>query len=1248
MAKATLDNQEIEALIAAAQEALRRGDLVQTVANYRAVLSLDPEHGLANYWLGVLALKASMPGEALPLLEIAAIQHPDQPEIHIDLGLACHALNDEPRANACFKAARELVPNYASVQISLAENFERENKPAEEIEACRRGLLLFPDDPQLLRTMADICFRRGQWSDALRAWEALLKLQGTSFSMHFAFGEQCYKVGDFKRAASAFRRVLELQPGTLTAWLNLGLVLQKLNDLQGALEAFRQALGIDPENADAYKCQGDVQRDLGQWDEAIELWRRAIERRPEHADAWQNLGLGLEQQDRFDEALACHRRVIELRPENATARRYLGMILQDLGQLTAARECYEESLRLDPNDPESHWQMFSLLAAQAEFPLAWEEHEWRWQLKNRISPKREFTRPKWNGEELNGKTVLLYAEQGFGDTIQAARYAPLVKARGGRVLLWTPPDLISVMRTVPGVSDVFSQLGPETPFDCQLPLMSLPLVFGTTLATIPNQVPYMSAPQDVNFSLPKSDDVRPKVGLVWSGSLSQPNDRRPIPFECLARLLEISDAEFYSLQKGSAGLQNVGARFSGAIKDLGPQLIDFAVTAAVIEQLDLVITVDTAVAHLAGALGKPVWVLLSFAPDWRWMLEREDNPWYPSMRLFRQTKPSDWPEVIGRVFRELTQWIGSYQKPSIVKNLLGAGLVHHQAGHLEQAEEQYRRVMQLAPRDASALRFMGVIARQQGRLPEAIEWLEKALQVEPNAAHAHHDLGLVWFALGRFEEAIKAYRKALEILPAFAEAQYNLGNTYYALKRSTEAEACYREALLLQPDLADARFNLGLLAQENGKLDDAIDEYRKTVASNPAHLDALLNLGSVSRALGRMDDAENFIRQVLAQDSENPKARINLASILVGKNELETAEQLCRDVLQKFPALAEAWLNLGVVTQALGQADTALEYFRRALDLQPNSADARYNLGIAQLLTGQLQEGWKNYEARWRTDLAIFAPRGFSQPPWKGEDLRGRTILVHAEQGLGDAIQFVRYLSLLAQRGARVILECPSSLARLFATADGVDRIIPRGEGVPDCDYQIPLMSLPFRFETTLENIPNRTPYLQAPGDVKIRLPKNSSKHFKVGLAWAGSPSHGNDQTRSIPLQRWSPILSAPQISFFSLQVGSATKELADVQSAREVIDLEPQLTDFASTAGFIAAMDLVICVDTAVAHLAGALGKTVWVLLPFAPDWRWLLRRDDSPWYPSMRLFRQNHRGDWNSVIEQVRDALLKATERI
>lgn len=1235
MPKATTSDHSVDEFLSAAQTALHEGDVSRALLFYQSALSLDPGHGMANYWLGVLALKSSSFPEAATCLEVAAKKHPDFPDFQLDLGLAYQALHQIALAETCFEAARRNAPGYGQAQLNFAISFEGENRLNEAVEACKRGLVLYPCDLDLLRKLADLHARNSDWPEALQIWKQILAIKPNCASSSFVFGETCYRAGELELAESAFQRAVELQPDFLNARLNLGLILQKTGKTEAALECFLKASALNPGNSEIHKGLGDLYRELKRWPDAVSSWQIAVDLHPNYADAWQNLGLGLECQDRLDEALACHERVVQIRQNDPNALRYLGMACQDLGRLEDARTCYRKALELAPKDPEIHWQIFSLQASLGEFPKAWDEHEWRWQIKGRTTPKRDFTQPMWTGDSIDGKTLLLHAEQGFGDTIQAVRYVPLIREQGGKVLLWCPPDLTSLLETVSGVERVISQMKPDYAFDTHLPMMSLPHVFQTRLETIPARVPYLRAPADAKISFPDEAGRNPKIGLVWCGSLSQPNDRRPIPFEILAPLVQMTGIDFFSLQKGNHGLSSQSESWKERITDLSSQLTDFAHTAAAIENLDLLITIDTAVAHLAGALGKPVWLLLPFTPDWRWMLDREDNPWYPTMRLFRQQSCGDWNGVLEKLCATLSGWTAKWHWSATLNSWLGRGLVHHQSGRLDQAEEFYRLVLERNPEHSDASRFMGVLCRQRGDLESASMWVEKALKSKPSSAQVHHDLGLIKFELGRMTDAIGSYRRAIDIQPDFPEAHYHLGNAYYAEKLSNDAKDAYHRAVEQEPSMAEAYYNLGLLTHEEGKIDLATEHYEMVLRLEPSHTNALLNLGIAYKDKARIEEAERCFRRLLKSGSFNASARVNLASVLTSKGEPEAAEQLCLEVLSAEPKLTEAWMNLGVIRQALGKVSTAIEAFGQALEIMPSYEDARYNLGIAQLLLGDFESGWKNYESRWLSSVPVFAKRRFNMPLWQGENLQGRTLLVHAEQGFGDTIQFVRYAIRMARQGTKVVLECPSQLTGLLSTAEGVDQVVPTDSPLPKCDFYVPLMSLPFRTNTTLQTIPDDVPYLRVPDHTKFQLPTTSKSGIKVGLVWSGNPQHGADRARSIPFHLLSPLWSAPGVTFYSLQVGSTNQVLSHDRTNLPIINLEPHLTDFAVTAAAIRDLDLVICADTAVAHLSGALGKPVWVLLPFAPDWRWLREQPTSPWYPSARLFRQQKSGDWSPVIE-------------
>jgi Flp pilus assembly protein TadD len=472
-------------------------------------------------------------------------------------------------------------------------------------------------------------------------------------------------------------------------------------------------------------------------------------------------------------------------------------------------------------------------------------------------------------------------------------------------------------------------------------------------------------------------------------------------------------------------------------------------------------------------------------------------------------------------------------------------------------------------------------------------------------------------ATGRLDEAETALKQAIHLQPGYAEAHINLAKLYADGGRPGEAEAHYRQALALSPQSPDAYNNLGILMQRTGRAAEAETALRQALALAPAFAQAHNNLGNVLKESNRLDDA------ILAY----------------------------RQAVELQPLYADAHNNLGTALKETGRYDAAQASYQRALDIAPDNADTRLNHAMFLLLRGELKRGWPEYEYRWKTTGA--RTPFYSQPLWHGAiDPMGKTIFLHGEQGFGDTLQFIRYAKLLAARGATVYAGVPAELKTLIATCPGVTRVFGSGEPEPSFDYHCPLMSLPLAFDTELATIPAEVPYLASEPAKSAwwrnRLGQSGGqpRGKRVGLVWAGNarrhnPSvHAVDRQRSLHVDHYASLLAIPGLKFFSLQVGEETALQARLRPA--IIDLMADVRDFSDTAALIGELDLVISVDAAVAHLAGALGKPVWMLNRYNTCWRWLVDRDDSPWYPSMRIFRQPRPGDRDDVMDRVRDALV------
>ncbi|MBE7523833.1 MAG: tetratricopeptide repeat protein [Burkholderiales bacterium] len=533
----------------------------------------------------------------------------------------------------------------------------------------------------------------------------------------------------------------------------------------------------------------------------------------------------------------------------------------------------------------------------------------------------------------------------------------------------------------------------------------------------------------------------------------------------------------------------------------------------------------------------------------------------------------------------------------------------HRGGDLARAEALYREILARAPQDTDAMHFLGVLRTQQRRYDDAIALIGGAAKLAAGHPGIQSNLGLALKGAGRLEEALASFDRAIRLAPALPEAHNNRGNVALALGRSAEALASFDRAIALRPEYAEAWNNRGYALVALGRLDAAVDSYGRAIALAPGYGDARHNRGLALRQLGRA-------REALA-DAEG--------------------------ALALAPARIDSLDARGIALADLGRHADALASFERALAAEPERAASHVNASRCRLALGDYARGWPEHEWRWRDDQMRRGWRDFAVPRWTGEqDLAGRRLLLHAEQGYGDAIQFSRYAPLAAARGAEVVLEVEPALATLLATLAGVHRIVVAGDPLPPVDLHCPLMSLPLAFGTTLDDVPADVPYLAAdPARVarwRERLPRRGRP--RIGLAWSGNAAQRDDAYRSIPLARLAPLLEF-DAEFVVLQKGVRESDRAALASTPRLHDVGGGIEDFADVAALIDGVDLVISVCTSVAHLAGALGKPLWVLLSTAADWRWLRDRDDSPWYPTARLFRQSAPGDWSGPVRQVATAL-------
>ncbi|MBF0450623.1 MAG: tetratricopeptide repeat protein [Candidatus Magnetomorum sp.] len=883
-----------------------------------------------------------------------------------------------------------------------------------------------------------------------------------------------------------------------------GIQLLGKGQIDKALACFEKAIQLDSEHAHAFCNMGRIYYEKGQWETAVEYFQKSIAILPSLPESFSNLGLAFHRLYRMDEAIAAYQKALSLKPDYAIACHNMAFTLEKLGRLRESINWYERAIAIDPNYSHAHSNMGITLLLAGNYKQGFPEYEWR--LKRPDLEQRTFQSIQWDGSPFPKKRLLLYPEQGYGDVIQFIRYLPEIKKRGGTIILETHPHLVRLCESIQYFDHIIVHGEALPPVDYHASIASLPCIFETTLDTIPSDMPYLFPPEPEKAILVQTIQMMEgfRVGIAWAGSPVHKDDKnRSCTLEQFYPLTQIKGIVLFSLQKGPAATA-LKQTEKMPVVDLSDLIYDFADLATAISALDLIISVDTAPAHLAGAMGKITWVMLPFAPDWRWMRDREDSPWYPTVKLFRQKTPGDYCAVI----EAIAQALSNIQKHS------------NKVDVINQANK-------------TAIQLFN-----KNRLNDAIRMYQRLVQLSPDSDYLHSNLGLV-------------YRKKNDL---------------------NSAMNCFQLALKYNPE---SSLHYRLIA---------------------------------------------IIHRV--------------------KGNIEKAHEYCKIAIEKNPKDADVYDEMGVIEEKRNHLNAAIEYYQQSIALNPRRAEPHRNLAHAQLLKGQLKQGFKNYE--WRLKCADYKSRLFDEIPlWKGQRFKGKTLFLCTEQGFGDIIQFIRYAPMIKSKGGTVTFGTFPKMVRLLSTVQGLDRVFHQ-EPMSNFDYQIPLLSLPAIFETDIDTIPTNIPYIHPPETVGewISIVRNHPAKLKIGIAWAGSLKHPEDHLRSIPIEKFHPLLSlihTNEIAFFSLQIG----ERGLSGKNEYIIDLNPYVDDFSDSAAAIHHLDLVISVDTSTVHLAGAMGKPVWVLIPFGPDWRWMLDRNDSPWYPTLKLFRQPKAGDWESVIHQVVESL-------
>ncbi|MBD2103005.1 tetratricopeptide repeat protein [Leptolyngbya sp. FACHB-261] len=637
-----------------ATEYLYEGKYQQAATLYEQCIEVEPDQ-VSNYWhLGLMLLLQGQEEEAQSVwFSVLLEAEPEQVEVWSTELLQILTVEAERQESIAEPEIAWLVRQHMQQLAPEDSN----NLLHLVLLAIQMETLLLDDASILVDTSQSIQSAQANGIDRnllLQVLEQLLDFNSYHPAV-FEFIDSCFA---YSELAVGVQNTLPIKTYVSQRYYNLGLALQNQQKLDEAIDLYERALQLDPNSAETYNNLGMILQKRGQLDEAIHLYQKGLQIEPIFTGLYNNLGIALQEQGKLDEAMAYYEKVLQFDSNDTKTYLNIGRLRKDQKRIEEAISSYQSALRADYECAEAHSYLGMMQLLIGNFDQGWSEYEWRWKDPQFSTPVPRFEQPLWDGSSLEGKKILLLAEQGLGDAIQFIRYAPMVKNYGGTVVLECHPPLGRLMRSSNGVDEVYIHYEPLPKFDVYVPLLSLPRIFGTQLDSVPNTVPYLQPPNQPNFEVNVLDDASSnlKVGLVWASS-PIPDPKRSCALAEFETLLQSPGTSFFSLQKGPEVEQIKPFQEQNLIVDLGSDFQDLADTAFAISHLDLVISVDTSVAHLAGAMGKPTWILLPFVPDWRWLLEGNTSPWYPTVQLFRQAQPNDWQNTLRQVSVALAHFV---------------------------------------------------------------------------------------------------------------------------------------------------------------------------------------------------------------------------------------------------------------------------------------------------------------------------------------------------------------------------------------------------------------------------------------------------------------------------------------------------------------------------------------------------------------------------------------------------------------
>lgn len=1114
----------------------QQGKLREAEQEYLQVLDSHPADEETNFWLGTLYCQLGKFEQAVNHLGKALLVNNAHFKAHNNIGLAYRSLGNAENALYHFGKAIEVNNNYVEAYVNLAFLLLQLNK----------------------------------FEEAEKIFKAAESLTTGDVDVFYGLGLTLIKKAEYDEAVKYLKEAYGLNTGRYDVCFNTAYAYEMNNNIDAAIEYYEKAIAIDDSEHVANYNLANLLVKKNENERAKVHYQKAIRLNNNYYQAYTNLGLILLREQNLEEAAHNFNKAVEIKPDYEDALINYGVTKLEQGNVDGAIELYDRAVSLNPNSSEAHFNKGVALLLTGNYKEGWKEYQWRLEEDER----RLIETVKV--DDLRGKKLLVRDEQGVGDTFQFMRYFKLLKELDAYVVFQSREKLHDLFAGNDDIDEV-CVLGNKYngEIDYEIPLLSLPMIFGTTADAIPAEIPYLKADeQKLAKWNEKIDRSKFNVGIVWKGNPEHKYDYKrscnPGLFEQLAG---INNVKLYNLQIDDADT------YTAFSDDLKNEIKSFGDTAAVISSLDLVIAVDTAIVHLAGALGKAVWVLLPKVTDWRWLQNGATTEWYPTMRLIRQQTAGDWNELFARVKTALTETASSNDAVSIASDDLKiTALELHTQGEIEEAQKHYEKLLSVNGGDKEVNFWLGLLLYGKNEHQESAKYLLKAY--EQGYEFGEEQYVMLSHALAADEN----YEKAIELLN---EAYGN-----YALSKEIEH------------NLVTSYKNLAKLYTKREEFGCAEENYLSALSFYENDAETLNNLGFARLAQNKLDEAEQTFKQALSIEVE-----------------------------------AGTYYNLGNTYYLKGEYEEAIACYTKATGLKPGYYEALTARGMTKLLLGNYEEGWKDYSQRLNTDESFINLDTAKQ--WKGESLEGKKLLVIAEQGVGDSIEFGRYLPVLQKECKELTFACRPEMMSLFGVFNTIPKT-PEAIARAEYDYYVPLLELPRLLGTTVNNVPNHFTKLT----VNYALQENWNAELsnvngtKVGIVWSGSKENVLNRRRFLSMDDVLPLFGLSNFTFYVLEYGLSEEEKAVIESYPNVYYCGD--TGFEEKAAIVSNLDIIIASDVNITHFASAYNKDVLLLLPFAPDWRWMLNRSDSPWYPNVKILRQKEAGNWSTVINEAKGELL------